>query len=321
MAGSGTAFGREKASARISVLVATGMPGGTYYRIGLGMASLWTTKLRQPGIRVSAAISEGSRENIEAIRIADADLILAEDFFCSMAYRGTGIYRGGSLPELRSITTLWPDTVHLVIRQDAVKKGTLEDLAGLTLATGLPESGNRFTIDLLLRTLKPGHARVQLRSMSNMAGAEALRNGTIQVLDLTGGLPVPLVTKLFSEGTPPLRILQITEKTLQALRKAGWKHLFPSVIPKGTYAGQNKPVKTIGLVNILATTSSLDPPVVYELTKTFYENLGYLEAVHPACRDISLEKAFEGLHVPLHRGAIRYYRERNIDIPRHLLSE
>ena len=81
---------QDKDRAKISLLIATGMPGGTCYHVGLGMASLWTTKLRHPGIRVSAAHSEGSRENIEAIRISDADLILAEEFFCSMAFRGIG---------------------------------------------------------------------------------------------------------------------------------------------------------------------------------------------------------------------------------------
>jgi hypothetical protein len=73
---------KDKGPARISVLIATGMPGGTYYQVGLGMASLWTTRLRDIGIRVSAAISEGSMENIEAIRIADADMILVEDLSC-----------------------------------------------------------------------------------------------------------------------------------------------------------------------------------------------------------------------------------------------
>ncbi len=62
--------------ARISVLMATGMPGGTYYHVGLAMASMWTTSLQDEGIRVSAAVSEGSKENIQAIRIADADMIL-----------------------------------------------------------------------------------------------------------------------------------------------------------------------------------------------------------------------------------------------------
>jgi hypothetical protein len=310
---------KDKGPARISVLIATGMPGGTYYQVGLGMASLWTTRLRDIGIRVSAAISEGSMENIEAIRIADADMILVEDLFCSMAYKGTGIYKGRPLPELRSITTLWPDTVHLLIRADKIESGTLEDLNGLTVATGLPDSGNRFTTELLLKTLKPGPANVRLRSMSNMAAAEALRKGQVEGADLTGGIPVPMVTTLFSEKKPPLAFLDITDLQMQAVHEEGWRHAFRQTIPAGTYPGQGKPVQTVGQMNLLAVTASLNQQVVYALTKTLYENLDYLVRVHPACRDIVLEKSLEGLSVPLHRGAIRYYRERKIKIPEHLI--
>lgn len=306
-------------TARISVLIATGMPGGTYYRVGLGMASLWTTRLKGAGIRVSAAISEGSRENIEAIRIADADVILAESVFCSMAYEGTGIYKGKALPELRSISTLWPDVVHLLIRKQAMKTGTLVDLEGLIVATGLPDSGNRFNTELLLDTLKPGGKSVRLRSMSNMAAAEALRNGTVQAMSLTGGIPVPLVTQLLQANQPRLGILQITDQRIKALRDKGWSHVERSVIPPGTYPGQDGPVRSLGFANALATSSSLSPQVVYALTKTLYENLDYLAKVHPACRKIDLARALSGLEVPLHPGALTYYRERKVAIPEHLL--
>ncbi len=309
----------DRESARISVLIATGMPGGTYYHVGLAMASLWTTHLRERGIRVSAAVSEGSVENLEAIRIADADLILAEQLFSSMAYHGTDQYKGRPLSELRSISNLWPDTVHLLVRADRIRTGTLLDLNGLILATGLPDSGNRFTTQLLLDTLKSGKHNVKLRSMSNMAAAEALRNGTVQALDLTGGIPIPLVTTLFEERRVPLALLEITDSQMEAAREEGWKHVFRSVIPAGAYPGQTTPVNSVGQANVLATTSTLDPHVVYALTKTLYENLDYLSKVHPACRNIVLEKALDGLDVPLHRGAIRYYREKKIRIPENLI--
>jgi len=305
--------------ARISLLIATGMPGGTYYQAGLGMASLWTTKLRKMGIRVSAAISEGSKENIEAIRIADADLVLAEHLLCSMAFKGTSLYKGQRLAELRSITTLWPDSVQFLIRSDRLRTGTLNDLEGLNLATGLPDSGNRFTTELLVETLKEGKQRVSLRSMSPMAAVEALRNGTVQALDATGGVPVPVVEMILEEGKPPMSFLSITDEQMEVVRQEGWKESFRSVIPAGTYSGQSEDVKTIGQMNLLAVASSLNAEVVYALTKSLFENLDYLAKVHPACRSLSLESALRGLDVPLHKGAARYYRERKIKIPEHLI--
>jgi TRAP transporter TAXI family solute receptor len=311
---------QDKDRAKISLLIATGMPGGTCYHVGLGMASLWTTKLRHPGIRVSAAHSEGSRENIEAIRIADADLILAEEFFCSMAFRGSGIYKGQPLTELRSITNLWADATHLLIQADQLETGTIQDLQGLVLATGPFDSGNKYTTQMLLKSLKNLRSPVNLRSMSNMAAAEAFRKGTVQALDLAGGPPVPLITTLCSEGSPALRFLDITNNQLEAFRATGWEHMFRYVIPPATYPGQERPINTVAQMDILAVTSTLNSEVVYALTKTLYENLDYLARVHPACRSIALDKAMTGLTVPLHRGAVRYYRERGLDIPAHLIK-
>ncbi len=319
--GDASSSAKTRETARISVLVATGMPGGTYYRVGLGMASLWTTRLKRTGIRVSAAISEGSRENIEAIRIADADLILAESGFCSMAYSGTGMYEGKPLPELRSITSLWPDVVHFLIRSEAMRTGTLADLEGMTLATGLPESGTRYTTEKLLSTLKSGGRTVRLRSMSNMAAAEALRNGTVQALTLTGGIPVPLVVTLLRESPARFGMLEITGARVRALRDMDVMNVLPTVIPQRTYPGQVREVKSLAFGNVLATTSSLSSEVVYDLTKTLYENLDYLAGVHPACREIALDRALNDVQIPLHPGAVIYYRERNVDIPEHLLPQ
>jgi uncharacterized protein len=315
----GEAAAQQKDAARISVLAATGMPGSTYYQVGLGMASLWTTRLRESGIRVSAAISEGSLENIEAIRIADADMILVEDFFSSLAYKGAGMYKGRPLPELRSITTLWPDTLHLLVRADKIKTGTLQDLEGLTIASELPDSGNKYLTEMLLNSLKSGKRKVRLRPMSNMAAAEALRKGAVQGIDVMGGAPIPLVAGLFAERTPPLGLLDITDSQIGAAHQEFGKHLFRTLIPQGTYIGQDKPVNTVAQMNVLAVTASLDEDVVYALTKTLYENLDYLAKVHPACRNVVLDKALDGLSVPLHPGAIRYYRERKINIPEHLI--
>ena len=237
-----------------------------------------------------------------------------------MAFHGSGIYKGQPLPELRSITTLWPDVTHLLIHADRLESGAIQDLQGLILATGPPDSGNKYTTQMLLKSMKTIRRPVNFRFMSNLAAAEAFRKGTVQALDLTGGVPVPLITTLCTEPRQTLRFLDITDSQLEAFRASGWEHMFRYVVAPETYPGQERPINTMAQMNVLAVTSTLNSEVVYDLTKTLYENLDYLARVHPACRGMSLKKALTGLNTPLHRGAIRYYREQGLEIPAHLIK-
>ena len=59
--------------------------------------------------------------------------------------------------------------------------------------------------------------------------------------------------------------------------------------------------------------------VVYQITRTIWENLGALQDIHAATRDMKLELAVRGLGAPLHPGAVRYYREQGLEIPDHLI--
>jgi TRAP transporter TAXI family solute receptor len=313
------AFPLEGDSARISVLIATGMPGDTRYQVGLGMASLWTTRLRRAGIRVSAAVSEGPKESIEALRIADADLILVDDLFCSLAFRGQGMYRGRRVKELRGIAALWDDALHLLIRSDRLKTGSLIDLDGLTLATGLPGSGNRIVTEILLKALGRAGPMVSLRSMSNRAAVEALRRQTIDALAMSGGIPIPLINSLLKERGLSLGFLGISDAQMTAIRETGGgQGLFTTTIPSGTYPGQERALRTVGRRILLVVTSSLDKQVVHALTKTLFDNLDYLARLHPACRDLDVETALEGMNIPLHEGAFTYYQQRQIEVPENL---
>ncbi|MEC8308410.1 MAG: TAXI family TRAP transporter solute-binding subunit, partial [Pseudomonadota bacterium] len=57
------------------------------------------------------------------------------------------------------------------------------------------------------------------------------------------------------------------------------------------------------------------------LTKTMYENLPFLQAIHPATKVMAVEKAMNGLPVPLHPGAAKYYTEVGLKIPSHLVAK
>ena len=80
-------------------------------------------------------------------------------------------------------------------------------------------------------------------------------------------------------------------------------------------------MNTIAQPNFLAVNASVDEEHVYQLTKTMYENLGFLQAIHNATKAMAVEKAMAGLPVPLHPGAARYYKEVGLNVPQHLMAK
>jgi TRAP transporter TAXI family solute receptor len=72
---------------------------------------------------------------------------------------------------------------------------------------------------------------------------------------------------------------------------------------------------------VLVVRSDVPDEVVYRVTKMIWENLGTLQDIHAATKDMQLERALRGMVAPLHPGALRYYREIDLDIPPHLIME
>ena len=79
-------------------------------------------------------------------------------------------------------------------------------------------------------------------------------------------------------------------------------------------------MQTIAQPNILTVREDVDAEHVYQITKTIYENLPFLNAIHKATRVMALEKAITGLPMPLHPGALRYYKEQGLEIPERLMA-
>jgi len=95
----------------------------------------------------------------------------------------------------------------------------------------------------------------------------------------------------------------------------------PYTIAAGTYPEQGKDIQTIAQPNFLAVNADVDEEHVYELTKSIYENLPFLQGIHKATMAMAIDKALAGLPVPLHPGAARYYTEAGLTIPDNLMAK
>lgn len=299
----------------------TASTGGTYHPVGIAIATLSKVKLLpKQNFSLTAVNSAGSGANVQALGAGTADFAILQGLFGSYAATGTGPV---SEPQtnLRSVSMLWQNVEQFVIPASKVNTGTMADLVALKGAAAGMGSQNSGTI---------GSNRVLLTGLGLdidndfdlvYAGygptAEALANGQISAAGIPSGPPTGALTQLFAGNSGKFTILDVTADELAKMD--GGRNLWvPYTIAADTYPGQTKDISTIAQPNFLAVNADVDENHVYLLTKTMYENLAFLQAIHPATKAMAVEKAMAGLPVPLHPGAQRYYEEVGLSIPARL---
>lgn len=302
----------------------TASTGGTYHPVGTAISTLSKIKLLpKQKFSLTAVNSAGSGANVQALSAGTADFAILQGLFGSYAVTGTGPV---SAPQenLRSITMLWQNVEQFVISADKVDTGTVDDLKalkGMAAGMGKQNSGTIGSNKVLLDGLGLDIDKdFELVHAGYGPTADALANGQAIAAGLPSGPPTGAITKLLASNQGKFTILDVNEEQAKAMD--GGRNLWvPYTIEAGTYPGQDKAVNTIAQPNFLAVNANVDEEHVYMLTKTMYENLPFLQAIHPATKAMAVERSMAGLPAPLHPGAARYYKEVGLDIPDHLISK
>jgi len=307
-------------------LLATASTGGTYYPVGVAISTLVKVKL-QPGdkINLSAINSAGSGENIKLLRDNEVQFAILQGLYGSYAWQGTGpLEKEGPQKELRSVTMLWQNVEHFVVKSDYAKTGTMADLAGLKgkpAGFGKKNSGTIGSNRKILSNLG-----IDLDKDFNLfyggygASASALQDGKVDVIGTPAGVPVSAITKAFAALGDGVTLLGFSDEEV-AKADGGLGLWTPYVIAADTYPGQSKEVTTIAQPNFLAVRADTAEDEVYLITKTIYENLGFLKSIHKATSVMTLDQAIAGLPIPLHPGAARYFQEVGLEIPENLIAD
>jgi len=305
-------------------LLATASTGGTYYPVGVAIATLVKVRLQpSDGINMSAISSAGSGENIALLRDGEAHFAILQGLFGAYARNGSGPLEGeGPQENLYSIAQLWPNVEHFVVRSDFVETGTIadmENLEGETVSLGARNSGTIDSNRTILGNLGFDiEEDFDLAFMGYGPSAEALQNGSVAGMSTPAGPPVSAVASAFANMGDEIALLSFTDEQITTANGAFEDLWTPFTITAGTYPSVDEDVVTIGQPNFLAVDASVPEETVYKITKTIYENLPFLQGIHPATNAMSLETALAGLPLPLHPGALRYFEEAGLEIPDRL---
>lgn len=309
-----------------SYVLATASTGGTYYPVGVALSTLVKVKL-EPGekIGMAAISSAGSGENVRLLRENEAQFAIMQGLFGSYAATGTGpVAEAGPQEQMRSVTMLWQNVEQFIVSNDSAGDGTvsaLVDLKGEGMAMGRQNSGTIGSNRTLLSGLGIDmDNEYELVFAGYGPSAEALQNGQVKGAGIPAGVPTGAISQLMAAAGDSVSLLEVTDEQMAAMD--GGRNLWTRfVIPAGTYPNQDADWNTIAQPNFLATNADVSEENVYMITKTIFENLPFLQAIHPATKAMALEKAIAGLPVPLHPGAAKYYAEQGIEIPERLMAK
>ncbi|MEM9207999.1 MAG: TAXI family TRAP transporter solute-binding subunit [Pseudomonadota bacterium] len=305
-------------SANRPYILTTATTGGTYYPVGVALATITKSQLADAsGISLSAISSAGSLENVKLLRDNQAQFAMLQGIFAAWAWNGDGPFSSQE-PYLRSIGALWPNTEHFVLTNSLTDSGTIHDLDrldGERFVLGARNSGaeksGEFILDQLAIDFRD---KFTLAYMGYGATANAIQDGAIVGMNIPAGPPVSGITRAFAAVGDDIRLLNFSDADLAAVNRKYplWRR---RELPPGTYPNQTQTVRTIEHANVLVVREDIPDETVYQITRSIWENLAALHEIHKATRSMSLESALLGIGVPLHPGAARYYREKGLTIP------
>jgi TRAP transporter TAXI family solute receptor len=266
-----------------------------------------------PGLVAVAEATPGSVENLRLINSGQLESGFAQADLAGWAYTGVNAFaETGPQRRLRAIASLFPEAAHLVVRADGPIH-SVADLAGKSVSLGEEGSGSAADASVLLAAAGFGENALTRKHLRPGPAAEELKAGTLDAFLLIGGYPVPAIREL--AAAVPIRLVPIDGKIIDTLRK-DFRFYYPTEIPGGIYPGVDSATPSLGFSALWLVNAGIDADLVYAITQALWHpaTAQLLAARDPIGNRIRLDHALEGLSVPLHPGAARFYREAGMEV-------
>lgn len=276
--------------------IATGPPGAVYREIGAALAAVLRQRL--PDTNVEALPTDASVENLRLLAHRDTELALAQ-------LDATVVSRASGAPEaVTAVSRLFDSWLHLVVHAEGPVRD-VRDLDGRVVAVGAPLSGTQFTVRRLFDLLPD--VRPELVNLTQAGEAEAFRAGRIDAFFTLTGVPTPAVSSLARRV--PIRLVPLSGVAAKLNHRYGQRYpaYRSATIPSSAYPGVAA-TETVTVANLLLARPDLAPELVEVVAATLFERRERIARGHPEARSINTRTGIATGPIPLHPGAVRYFR-------------
>ncbi len=289
----------------VRLRIAAGPESGVYFALSGALADACTARLAMP--RPEVMVSAGSPDNLERLVSGDADIVF------SAADVATAAPPGPRKP--MALARLYNDYLHLVVDNEAVESQAVDaiakvgDLLGKRVSIGAPGSGVAVMARRVLETAGlVGANAPELHHLTLNDSIEAFKRDEVDAFFWSGGLPTDGISKLSKAGS--IRLVDLSDVLPSLIKR--YPVYNAELIPASTYQLPGPAVNTLSVPNYLLTTDAMPADLAAALVETVFEAQPALVKANRAATAIDIHSAIETDPVPLHPGAVRYYRDSKI---------
>ncbi len=294
--------GGEAAGDSVNISFGTGGTSGTYYTFGGVLAGVLGNAV--DGVNISVQSTGASKANIQLIADGEAQMALVQNDTMDYAYKGTDLFADeGAVKGFMTMGGIYAEVCQIVTSD---KITSIEELKGKVVSVGDAGSGTEFNARQMLEAYGITFDDIKVANLGFGESANAFKDGKIDAFFVTAGAPTTALVDLATTNT--INILEIDDEHAKMLMD---KYPFYTqyVVPSGSYNGVDGDKKTVAVKATLIVSEKLPEDVVYNLTKAMFENKAEIAASHAKGESLDPKYAVEGMSVPFHPGAEKYYKE------------
>ncbi len=260
---------------------------------------LQTALARIPAVK-SEVVTEGGSSITSLLDLKDGKTnvtgTLADVAY--LAYGGQLEEINQPFEQMRGMAVTGLNTMHLLVAADA-RVSALHDLKSLRVSLGAPGSSTAHITQRMLHDLGISTG-IRAERIPNTDITSRLTSGDLDAAFSGFTIPSATVIAALQKG---VRLIPIDGPAIEEMRMR-YPYLKRTLIPMGTYPNQSAPIRTLGVDTLLVCRAELDDDTVNALLDAYF-------ATRPATTPPNLERA-PATPIPLHPGAARYYRQREL---------
>jgi uncharacterized protein len=288
-----------------SIAIGTASPGGIYYDYGEALARILTRTLQ---IEATAQVTQGAAQNIVLMEKKEVMLGFVTMGVALQGWSGTDWAKGTRYRSMRVIFPMYDTAFQFAtLKRLAIK--SLDDFAGLRIGVG-PRAGTGGAYVPEIFKILGIAADIRFGAIDQMTSQMA--DGKLDGLVIAGGFPIPAIAEL--DAKQPVDFVQPSSEQSSMVRNK-LPEITPSLIPASTYRSRAQDYHTIGLYNFAIAHKELPDDLIYKIVKAAFDNRDELMKTQSSAKETIPENIDRNTMLPLHPGAVRYYREVGIAVP------